>query len=106
MKVSSDRLLYLSRMIARKLKENNNLVQRADDETVRRAIVRVLTDSYKELDDDRGESPESIRQAQEGIAERSGVSLRRQPRRGAPKARRVEPKSTVEFYYSLYSLNL
>ncbi len=51
MKVSGDRILYLSRVLLRRVKENMNLVQRADDETVRRAIVRVLTDSYKELDD-------------------------------------------------------
>ena len=50
MKGSTDRILYLARVIARKLKENMNLVQKADDETVRRAIVRVLTESYKELD--------------------------------------------------------
>ena len=50
MKVSADRILYLSRMIARKLKDNMNLIQRADDDTVRRAIVRVLTESHKELD--------------------------------------------------------
>ena len=50
MKASADRILYLSRVIARKLKENMNLVQKSDDETVRRAIVRVLTESYKELD--------------------------------------------------------
>ena len=50
MKVSGDRVLYLSRMILRRLKENMNLVQKADDETTRRAIVRVLTDSYKELE--------------------------------------------------------
>jgi hypothetical protein len=50
MKVSADRILYLSRVITRKLKENMNLIQRADDETVRRAVARVLTDSYKELD--------------------------------------------------------
>lgn len=50
MKISADRILYLSRVIARKLKENMNLIQRADDETVRRAVARVLTDSYKELD--------------------------------------------------------
>jgi hypothetical protein len=49
-KASADRILYLSRVIARKLKENMNLVQKSDDETVRRAIVRVLTESYKELD--------------------------------------------------------
>ena len=51
MKVSADRVLYLSRVIMRRLKENMNLVQKADDETVRRAIVKVLTDSYKELDE-------------------------------------------------------
>jgi hypothetical protein len=50
-KVSADRIVYLSRVITRRLKENMNLVQRADDETVRRAVVRVLTDSFKELDD-------------------------------------------------------
>ena len=50
MKASADRLLYLSRVIARKLKDSHNLVQRADDETVRRAVMRVLTDSFKELD--------------------------------------------------------
>ena len=50
MKASADRILYLSRVIARKLKDNMNLVQKSDDETVRRAIVRVLTESYKELD--------------------------------------------------------
>jgi hypothetical protein len=49
-KVSADRVLYLSRVIARKLKDNMNLIQKGDDETVRRAIVRVLTETYKELD--------------------------------------------------------
>ena len=50
MKVSADRINYLSRVIVRKLKDNMNLVQRADDDTVRRAVARVLSDSYKELD--------------------------------------------------------
>jgi len=50
-KVSADRIVYLSRVITRRLKENMNLVQKADDETVRRAVVRVLTDSFKELDE-------------------------------------------------------
>jgi hypothetical protein len=49
-KPSPDRVLYLSRVIAKKLKDNLNLVQKADDETVRRAIVRDLTEAYKELD--------------------------------------------------------
>jgi hypothetical protein len=49
-KVSADRLLYLSRVISRKLKESHNLVQKADDETVRRAVMRVLTESHAELD--------------------------------------------------------
>ena len=50
MKASADRILYLARVIGKKLKENHNLAQRADDETVRRAIVRVLTESHKELE--------------------------------------------------------
>ena len=50
MKVSADRILYLSRMITRKLKDNMNLVQKTDDETVRRAVTRVLTETYAELD--------------------------------------------------------
>ena len=51
MKVSADRVLYLSRVILRKLKDNMNLVQKADDETARRAIQRALSESYKELDE-------------------------------------------------------
>lgn len=50
MKASGDRILYLSRVILRRLKENMNLIQKADDETARRAIVRVLTDGYRELE--------------------------------------------------------
>jgi len=50
MKPSSDRLLYLARVITRKLKDSHNLTQKGDDETVRRAVMRVLTESYKELD--------------------------------------------------------
>jgi len=50
MKPSPDRVLYLSRVIAKKLKENLNLTQKADDDTVRRAVVRDLTEAYKELD--------------------------------------------------------
>jgi len=49
-KVSADRILYLARVITRKLKDNMNLVQKGDDETVRRAVVRVLTETYKELE--------------------------------------------------------
>lgn len=69
MKVSADRILYLSRVILRKLKENMNLVQKADDETVRRAIVKVLTDSYKELD-------EVEKKVEAGLARRKKVSPR------------------------------
>jgi hypothetical protein len=43
-------VLYLSRVLAKKLKDNLNLTQKADDETVRRAIVRDLTEAYRELD--------------------------------------------------------
>ena len=71
MKFSGDRARYLSRVILRKLKENMNLVQRADDETARRAIVRVLTDSHREL--------EQIEQkVQESLARRKSVSPRDQ----------------------------
>ena len=50
MKASADRVLYLARVLGKKLKDNRNLTQRADDETVRRAIVRVLTETHKELE--------------------------------------------------------
>jgi hypothetical protein len=49
-KVSSDRLLYLSRVITRKLKDSHNLAPRTDDETIRRAVMRVLSDTQKELE--------------------------------------------------------
>ena len=71
MKVSSDRLLYLSRVITRKLKDNHNLVQKADDETIRRAVMRVLTDSYKELE----AIEEKVASA---LSKRKGVSPRDQ----------------------------
>ena len=50
MKASADRILYLARVVLKTLKDNSNLEQKADDETVRRAVVRELTDSFKELD--------------------------------------------------------
>jgi hypothetical protein len=68
-KVSADRILYLSRVILRRLKENMNLVQRADDETIRRAMVKVLGDSYKELD-------EIEQKVQTALAKRKKVSAR------------------------------
>jgi len=49
-KVSADRILYLARVVLKSLKENRNLEQKADDETVRRAVVRELTDSFGELE--------------------------------------------------------
>lgn len=50
MKASADRILYLARAVLKSLKENRNLEQKSDDETVRRAVVRELTDSFGELD--------------------------------------------------------
>jgi len=44
-KTSPDRVLYLARVLARKLKANLNLGQRADAATVRRAIVRDRTEA-------------------------------------------------------------
>jgi hypothetical protein len=49
-KPSADRILYLARAILKGLKENRNLEQKSDDETVRRAVVRELTDAFVELD--------------------------------------------------------
>lgn len=50
MKASADRILYLARAVLKSLKENRNLEQNSDDETVRRAVVRELTDSFGELE--------------------------------------------------------
>jgi hypothetical protein len=50
MKPSADRILYLARVVMKALKDNRNLEQKADDETLRRAVVRELTDSFGELD--------------------------------------------------------
>jgi len=50
LKASADRILYLARVVLKSLKDNRNLEQRSDDETVRRAVVRELTDSFGELD--------------------------------------------------------
>lgn len=50
MKASADRILYLARAVLKSLKENRNLEQKSDDETVRRAVVRELTDSFGELE--------------------------------------------------------
>jgi hypothetical protein len=49
-KASADRILYLARVVLKSLKDNRNLEQKSDDETIRRAVVRELTDSFKELD--------------------------------------------------------
>jgi hypothetical protein len=68
-KTSPDRILYLARVLSRKLKENLNLAQKADDETIRRAIVRDLTEAYRELD----AMEERVRNA---LARRKNVSPR------------------------------
>jgi len=49
-KPSADRVLYLSRVILKALKDSRNLELKTDDETLRRAVVRELTDSFDELD--------------------------------------------------------
>jgi hypothetical protein len=50
LKASADRILYLARVVLKSLKDNRNLEQKSDDETVRRAVVRELGDSFGELD--------------------------------------------------------
>lgn len=67
MKASADRILYLSRVILKGLKESRNLEQKSDDETARRAVVRELTDSYAELE----EIEEKVRAA---LAKRKNLS--------------------------------
>jgi hypothetical protein len=69
MKPSPDRVLYLARVLAKKLKGNLNLSQKADDETVRRALVRDLTEAYRELE----ALEEKVRGA---LAKRKNVSPR------------------------------
>jgi hypothetical protein len=49
-KASADRILYLSRVILKTLKENRNLEPKSDEETARRAAVRELTEGYAELE--------------------------------------------------------
>jgi hypothetical protein len=66
-KASADRILYLSRVILKGLKESRNLEQKSDDETARRAVVRELTDSYAELE----EIEEKVRAA---LAKRKNLS--------------------------------
>ena len=51
------------------MKENLNLALKADDETIRRAIVRDLTEAYRELD----AMEERVRNA---LAKRKNVSPR------------------------------
>jgi len=49
-KPSADRILYLARALLKSLKESRNLEPKTDEETLRRAVVRELTDSFEELD--------------------------------------------------------
>jgi hypothetical protein len=49
-KPSADRILYLARVVLKSLKDSRNLEAKTDEETVRRAVVRELTDSFDELD--------------------------------------------------------
>ena len=69
MKISADRILYLSRVVLKALKESRSLEQKADDETVRRAVVRELTDGFAELD----ALEERVR---ESLAKRRSISER------------------------------
>ena len=50
MKASADRVLYLARVVLKGLKDSRNLQLKADEETVRRAVVRELTDAFSELE--------------------------------------------------------
>ena len=50
MKASADRVLYLARVVLKGLKDSRNLQLKSDEETVRRAVVRELTDAFSELE--------------------------------------------------------
>ena len=50
MKASADRVLYLARVVLKGLKDSRNLQLKTDEETVRRAVVRELTDAFSELE--------------------------------------------------------
>jgi hypothetical protein len=59
-KASADRILYLARVVLKGLKENRNLDQKTDEETLRRAVVRELTDSFDELEKLEGKVRDSL----------------------------------------------
>ena len=50
MKPSADRILYLARVVLKALKETPKLEGKTDEETLRRAVVREMTDSFEELE--------------------------------------------------------
>ena len=89
MKVSADRILYLSRVILKSLKENRNLEQKSDDETARRAVVRELTDSYDELDALEEKVRAALAKRKNSLRDGARVSVLADARRRAPEARRV-----------------
>jgi hypothetical protein len=50
MRISADRALYLSRLLTRSLKAERELATRVDDDTLRRAINREISEAAKELE--------------------------------------------------------
>ena len=93
MKASADRILYLARVVLKSLKDNRNLEQKADDETVRRAVVRELTDSFKELDAIEEKVRASLAKREGDHRKGPRVPLLEVARGGAPQARRLESNS-------------
>ena len=88
-KASADRVLYLARVVLKSLKENRNLEQKSDDETVRRAVVRELTDSLRRARLDRGEGAGSARETEEPVREGPRISVRTDTRGRAAETRRL-----------------
>jgi hypothetical protein len=51
MRVSADRASYLSRVLHQSLKGNPRIVLETDEETLRRAIAREVTEAARELEE-------------------------------------------------------
>ena len=74
-KVSADRILYLSRVVLKSLKENRNLEQKADDETAAPGRRPGADRQLRRARRDRGEGPRRAGQAQESLRDGPGVPV-------------------------------
>jgi hypothetical protein len=68
-RISPDRALYLSRVLADSLRSDPNLAAQVDRETLRRAVTREIGEAARELE----EIEEKVRQS---VAKRKGANSR------------------------------